>query len=215
MIHILMIENDPEFATYLGAYLKKYDMAITNYEDPLLALSCGVDKYDLLILDLTLEGMDGLEVCKKVTQQYDIPVIISSARGDISDKIIGLESGADDYLPKPYDPKEMHARIISLLRRYNKIAHLKEESQSAFKVQESEVSFRGERLDLTKAEFEVLRVLSSAFGHTVSREQIVNSCDSLNDSYGKTLNTIIGRIRHKSSPTCIVAVRGIGYRLVE
>ena len=74
-----------------------------------------------MILDLTLPGMDGLEVCREVRAKHDIPIIISSARGDIGDKVAGLQIGADDYLPKPYDPQEMHARIISLLRRYKKI----------------------------------------------------------------------------------------------
>ena len=193
-------------------------MKITNYEDPFKGLLCGIEKYDLLILDLTLDGMDGLEVCRKITKEHDIPIIISSARGDISDKIIGLESGADDYLPKPYDPKEMYARIMSLLRRYKKPGHKESENsgpESDFKMLENEISFRGEMLDLTKAEIEILQVLITSFNHTLSREQIVNSCESLSDSYGKTLNTIIGRIRQKTTPTCIVAVRGIGYRLVE
>ena len=218
MIEILMIEDDPDFARHLGVYLKQYDIKITNYEDPYLGLSCGVDKYDLLILDLTLEGMDGLEVCQKITTQYDIPIIISSARGDISDRVIGLEYGADDYLPKPYDPKEMLARIMSLLRRYKKIAKTEDTTQaiqSDFEILNNEINYKGSVLELTKAEFEILHVLRNSFNHTLSREQIVNSCESLNDSYGKTLNTIIGRIRHKSSLTCIAAVRGIGYKLVE
>ena len=107
MINVLMIEDDAEFAEILSEYLAKYNIKVTNYEDPYLGLSAGVKKYDLLILDLTLPGMDGLEVCKEIVAKYDIPIIISSARSDISDKVIGLQIGADDYLPKPYDPKEM------------------------------------------------------------------------------------------------------------
>ncbi len=116
----LMIEDDTEFAELLSEYLAQYDIKITNFEDPYLGLSAGVKKYDLLILDLTLPGMDGLEVCKEVVEKYDIPIIISSARSDINDKVEGFAIGADDYLPKPYDPKEMYARITSLLRRYSK-----------------------------------------------------------------------------------------------
>ena len=111
MINVLMIEDDTEFAEILSEYLAQYNIKVTNYEDPYLGLSAGVKKYDLLILDLTLPGMDGLEVCKEVVQKYDIPIIISSARSDVSDRVIGLQIGADDYLPKPYDPKEMYARI--------------------------------------------------------------------------------------------------------
>ena len=115
-----MIEDDPEFSIFLGEYLEKYNIKITNYEDPYLGMSAGINNYDLLILDLTLPGLDGLEVCKEISSKYDIPIIISSARSDITDKVIGLQFGADYYLPKPYDPKEMYAVIQSLLRRYKK-----------------------------------------------------------------------------------------------
>ena len=116
-----MIEDDAEYASLLSNFLAKYNLKVTNYQDPYLGLSAGVEKYDLLILDLTLPNMDGLEVCKEVVSKYDIPIIISSARSDLSDKVLGLQLGADDYLPKPYDPQEMYARIVSLLRRYKKV----------------------------------------------------------------------------------------------
>ena len=115
-----MIEDDPEFSELLGEYLKRYNINITNYEDPYLGLSSGINNFDVLILDLTLPGIDGLDVCKKISQNHDIPIIISSARSDVTDKIMGLQSGADYYLPKPYDPKEMYAVIQSLLRRSSK-----------------------------------------------------------------------------------------------
>jgi len=115
MINILMIEDDPEFAELLTEYLEQFDIKITNFEDPFLGLSAGVKKYDLMILDLTLPGMDGLEVCEEVVRKYDMPVIISSARSDINDKVTSFELGAYDYLPKPYDPKEMYARIMAII----------------------------------------------------------------------------------------------------
>ena len=123
-----MIEDDPEFSLFLGEYLDKYNIKITNYEDPYLGLTAGISNYDLLILDLTLPGIDGLEVCEKISKSYDIPIIISSARSDVTDKIMGLQIGADYYLPKPYDPKEMYAVIQSLLRRSKKTNKLDEES---------------------------------------------------------------------------------------
>ena len=128
MINILMIEDDPEFSLFLGEYLDKYNIKITNYEDPYLGLTAGISNYDLLILDLTLPGIDGLEVCEKISKSYDIPIIISSARSDVTDKIMGLQIGADYYLPKPYDPKEMYAVIQSLLRRSKKTNKIDEES---------------------------------------------------------------------------------------
>ena len=143
MINVLMIEDDPEFAQILSEYLLKFNIKVTNYDDPYLGLSAGVKNYDLLILDLTLPGMDGLEVCKEIRQKYDIPIIISSARSDVNDKVVGLQIGADDYLPKPYDPKEMHARIISLIRRYKKTSESQEMvTNSAFKIDEKSLSAR-------------------------------------------------------------------------
>ena len=128
MINVLMIEDDPEFAQILSEYLSDFNIKVTNFEDPYLGLSAGVKNFDLLILDLTLPGMDGLEVCKEIRSKYNIPIIISSARSDISDKVVGLQLGADDYLPKPYDPKEMYARIMSLIRRYKRPTKCKKRS---------------------------------------------------------------------------------------
>ena len=102
---ILIIEDDPELAMVLKAYLEKYAMEVESAEDPYLGLSMLTQKrYDLVILDLTLPGMDGLEVIERIRKDSDIPIIISSARDDITDKVIGMERGADDYMPKPYDP---------------------------------------------------------------------------------------------------------------
>lgn len=217
-----MIEDDTEFAEILSEYLAKYNIKVTNYEDPYLGLSAGVKKYDLLILDLTLPGMDGLEVCKEIVAKYDIPIIISSARSDISDKIVGLQIGADDYLPKPYDPKEMVARIQSLIRRYKKTSTEEQaHTQSVFIVDEKrhEISFKGEALNLTPAEYEILSYLIRQNGFSISREQLVYNCKSLKDKGSKSLDVIIGRLRTKigddsKNPEHIHSVRGIGYKLV-
>jgi two-component system OmpR family response regulator len=217
MINILMIEDDPEFAELLSEYLAQYDMKVTNYEDPYLGLSAGVKKYDLLILDLTLPGMDGLEVCEEVVRKYNIPVIISSARSDVNDKVEALAIGADDYLPKPYDPKEMYARITSLLRRYSKSSEEKTETpKSDFDIRGDTIYYKKQPLSLTPAEFEVLSLLVSNIGVTQSREQIINSSETMSiDSQGKSLDVIISKIRSKlDNGKQIQAVRGVGYKLV-
>ncbi|NLY03796.1 MAG: response regulator transcription factor [Campylobacter sp.] len=222
MINVLMIEDDGEFAQILSEYLLKYNIKITNYEDPYLGLSAGIKNYDLLILDLTLPGMDGLEVCKEIREKYDIPIIISSARSDVADKVVGLQIGADDYMPKPYDPKEMHARIMSLIRRYKKTAEAQEEViDSAFRVDERrhEIYFHSEPLTLTPAEYEILEYLIKQHSFSVSREQLVYHCKSLKDKDSKSLDVIIGRLRAKigdnsKAPTHIFSVRGIGYKLL-
>ena len=217
MINILMIEDDPEFAELLSEYLAQFDIKITNYEDPFLGLSAGVKKFDLVILDLTLPGMDGLEVCEELVRKYDLPVIISSARSDISDKVKSFELGAYDYLPKPYDPKEMYARIMSILNRVNK----EKGSQSSlpksdFEIKGDTIYFKGQALSLTPAEFEVLSLLVKHQGITQSREQIINTSGTMSiDSQGKSLDVIISKIRSKLGDNKrIQAVRGVGYKLV-
>ncbi|AKF25474.1 chemotaxis protein CheY [Sulfurovum lithotrophicum] len=217
MINILMIEDDPEFAELLSEYLSQFDIKITNYEDPFLGLSAGVKKFDLVILDLTLPGMDGLEVCEELVRKYDLPVIISSARSDISDKVKSFELGAYDYLPKPYDPKEMYARIMSILNRVGK----EKGSQNAlpksdFEIKGDTIYFKGQALSLTPAEFEVLSLLVKHQGITQSREQIINTSGTMSiDSQGKSLDVIISKIRSKLGDNKrIQAVRGVGYKLV-
>jgi len=220
MTNILMIEDDPDFSVFLGEYLEKYNIKITNFEDPFLGLSAGISKYDLLILDLTLPGIDGLEVCREVASKYDIPIIISSARSDVTDKIMGLQIGADYYLPKPYDPKEMYAVIQSLLRRTKK--NMPKETHSDFVYDRSthKISFKNNELKLTQAEYEVMFSLLSNKNAIISREQIVNECESLSDSYSKSLDVIIGRLRTKldddtKNPNYLHSVRGIGYKLSQ
>jgi two-component system OmpR family response regulator len=219
MIKILMIEDDPEFCEFLGEYLEKYNMQITNYEDPFLGLSAGISNFDILILDLTLPGMDGLDVCQKISQNYDIPIIISSARSDITDKIMGLQIGADYYLPKPYDPKEMYAVIQSLLRRMKKTL---KDNDTLFKLDKSklQIQFQDGILVLTQAEYEVLAYLIKNKNAIVSREQIVENCYSLSDSNSKSLDVIIGRLRTKLNEDSknikyLHSIRGLGYKLSQ
>ena len=224
MINVLMIEDDAEFAQILSEYLSSFNINVTNYEDPYLGLSAGLKNFDLVILDLTLPGMDGLEVCREIREKYNIPIIISSARSDISDKVVGLQIGADDYLPKPYDPKEMHARIMSLIRRYKKTNEVVQEepvADSLFRVDDRrhEIYYNGETLALTPAEYEILSYLIKQHSFSVSREQLVYNCKSLKDKDSKSLDVIIGRLRTKindssKSPKHIFSVRGIGYKLI-
>ena len=224
MINFLMIEDDAEFAQILSEYLSSFNINVTNYEDPYLGLSAGLKNFDLVILDLTLPGMDGLEVCREIREKYNIPIIISSARSDISDKVVGLQIGADDYLPKPYDPKEMHARIMSLIRRYKKTNEVVQEepvADSLFRVDDRrhEIYYNDEALALTPAEYEILSYLIKQHSFSVSREQLVYNCKSLKDKDSKSLDVIIGRLRTKindssKSPKHIFSVRGIGYKLI-
>ncbi len=174
----------------------------------------------MLILDLTLPHIDGLDVCKEISSKYDIPIIISSARGDLTDKVLGLQIGADYYLPKPYDPQEMYAVIQSLLRRTKKRAKIDEPKVFEYDENKMQITFRNKVLDLTHAENEVLLCLLKNVNGICSRDQIVDECVSLSDSYSKSLDVIIGRLRNKlgedsKNPRFIHSVRGLGYKLIQ
>ncbi|MEA3490503.1 MAG: response regulator transcription factor [Campylobacterota bacterium] len=215
MIKILMIEDDPEFAEILSEYLALHDIDVTNFEDPFLGLSAGIPKFDLVILDLTLPGMDGLEVCQEIAERYSIPIIISSARSDIQDKITGLELGADDYIPKPYDPKEMLARIHSLLRRYQEKRSSNKEPKDLEIIQDM-IFHHGKALSLTPAEFDILSQLILQRGKALSREQLIYASRSMSiDSHHKSLDMIISKLRNKLGDSKLIqSIRGIGFKLL-
>ena len=221
MIQIAMIEDDVELAEILTEYLKQFNIEVTNYDEPFLALSSlKVNTYDLVILDLTLPGMDGLDVCKAIVKDFDIPIIISSARSDITDKVTALQLGADDYLPKPYDPRELEVRIKTILRRFNH-TNIPEEKVKTFtlNLEKKEITKNGKYIKLTAAEFEVLSLLVKREGFVISREDIFDNSDLLNQDYdgSGSLAVIINRIRQKiednpKEPKYLHTIRGMGYK---
>ena len=221
-----MLEDDLELAEVLSLYLKQFNIEVVNFEEPFLALSSlKLQKFDLLILDLTLPGMDGLDVCKRVVDEFNIPIIISSARSDISDKVTALKLGADDYLPKPYDPRELEIRIRTILRRFNK-SYEKEEPniKKTFILDEEkkDITKDGISIKLTAAEFEILSLFIKREGFIVSRDDIFENSDILNSDYESSgsLAVIINRIRHKiednqKEPKYLQTIRGMGYKFVQ
>ena len=222
-ISILMIEDDSEIAELLQKYLKRFDMFLENYEEPYDALDVLEQKtFDIVILDLTLPDIDGLELCKIISEKHHLPIIISSARSDVKDKVIGLEMGADDYLSKPYNPRELVARINSVLRRFELKSRRSSDSGSEFDIDESkmEISKNGKTLPLTVAEYEILRLFINNRGRIVSREFILNNTQSLSvDSIDRSIDVIISRIRKKigddsRKPSYIKTVKGAGYKFL-
>ena len=218
---ILIIEDDPELAMVLSSYLGKYGMEVTAVEDPYIGLSTLTQQdFDLVILDLTLPGMDGLEVVEKIREKSDIPIIISSARDDITDKVIGMERGADDYMPKPYDPRELVTRIKTILRRTG-ASKKREETIFDLDKEGRVIRFKGIPLELTAAEFDVLAMLIQHMNAAVSREQLLYESEHIDDASSvKNIDVIISRIRHKIAKidpdhTYIRPVRGVGYLLTD
>ena len=221
-----MIEDDLELAQIITEYLSSFDIEVINTDSPYKGLSLlSVHKdFNLLILDLTLPEIDGLELIPKVREKSSIPIIISSARDDILDKVMGLERGADDYLPKPYNPRELQARIKTILKRVgsntNSAAAAKKESTFEIRDNDMQIFFKGQPLTLTLAEYDILKLLISRNGGVVAREDFIYASDNIeDDSSLKNIDVIISRIRSKiakldDSRAYIKSVRGIGYQLV-
>ncbi len=227
MIKLLMIEDDLELAEILAEYLEQFDIQTTIAEEPYIGIShLDNDNFELVILDLTLPGLDGLEVCKEIRKRHTIPIIISSARHDLTDKVTALENGADDYLPKPYDPLELRARIMSLLRRHHQdfkadLSNKEKKSDLFLNEEKMSIYFLDKELNLTVAEYEILAYLIKKAGGVVSREELIYNIDAINeDTSNKSIDVMIGRIRSKlnedsKNPKYIHAIRGIGYKLIQ
>jgi two-component system OmpR family response regulator len=223
MIKVLMVEDDLELADIITRYLASYDIEVFSVDSAYMGLSMlDTNKYELLILDLTLPDMDGLELLNKIREKSSIPVIISSARDDILDKVIGLERGADDYLPKPYNPRELEARIKSILRRSVGNINQKEKTSTfVYDEKKGQIFFKDQLLDLTMAEFDILALLIQKQNGVVSREDMIYGSDHIDDESGlKNIDVMISRIRqklHKIDPSVkyIKSIRSIGYMLIS
>ena len=226
MTRVLMIEDDLELAEILMEYLEQFDINITIAEEPYIGLSTlDTESFDLVILDLTLPGLDGLEVCKEIRKHHTLPIIISSARTDITDKVTALENGADDYLPKPYNPRELQARIMSLLRRQKGFIPTTQSVQKPkdliLNEEQMLITLFAKELYLTPAEYGILAYLMKKEGGVVSREELIYNIKAISEeTSNKSIDVIIGRIRHKlgenpKEPTYIHAVRGVGYKFLQ
>jgi len=222
-----MIEDDTELAKILTEYLNQYNIIVTNYETPELGISAlSLKKYDLIILDLSLPNIDGIEVCRIIRQKFDTPIIISSARSYLGDKIACFSYGADDFMPKPYDTQELILRIKSILKRCNhfimeKTSPLNKKQIFTFDESKMEIYKEGELLDLTNAEYFILQYMIQKNGFVVSREELLSNVESIKyESSYKSIDVLIGRVRAKieedtKKPKYILSIRGVGYKLVN
>ncbi|MDH4944048.1 response regulator transcription factor [Sulfurimonas sp. C5] len=221
MQEILLIEDDLDMQTLISDYLENYDFKVDAFENPkdaLLHFQQNKQKYALIVLDLMLPQIDGFDVCKKIRENSDIPIIISSARGEMSDKILGFDFGADDYLAKPYEPRELVLRINSILRRTNQ----KNKQIGDFEIDEAkmEIKVEGLLLDLTKIEYDILHLFLVNSDKVLSRETISNAVSGIEyNSKDRTIDMHISNIRQKigddpKDPKYIKSVWGIGYKFI-
>ncbi|GAB6046002.1 response regulator transcription factor [Caminibacter profundus] len=217
MSKVLLIEDDIEMQKEIKEYLENFNFEVDFTDNGLEAVK-KIKSYDIVILDLMLPKIDGFDVLKKIKKITDIPVIISSARGDIGNKIMGFEIGADDYLAKPYEPRELVLRLNSLLKRYKKGNILEigdfyiNENDMVVKLDDYEINF-------TKVEFEIFLYLVKNAGKVISREQILNATSLHPDTRNRTIDMHISNIRAKigddsKNPKYIKSVWGIGYKFV-
>jgi two-component system OmpR family response regulator len=217
---ILLIEDDKEIGELLSEHLGGYGMSVVCAAKPSEAFEAlKQGEFDLVVLDLMLPEMNGFEVCKKIKSEYDLPIIISSARGNTSDKVLGLDLGADDYLTKGYEPIELVKRIEAVLRRYKKS---EKESDAEFTVDERAmaIKFRGESLALTNSEYELMRLFLNSKGKALNRDDIANAIEFLNwDSTSRNVDVLVSKLRNKlgddpKNPKYIKSVWGHGYKFI-
>jgi len=218
MKQLAIIDDDPEILKLLNQYLTKNGFEVDAFVDGESFLKQDLSKFSLIVLDIGLPGIDGLEVCKRVRQNSNIPIIMLTAASDDLDRILGLELGSDDYMGKPFNPRELLARIKALLRR----SEIKDEdidnnivmnyaARSAF--------IGGEELELTGTEFDLLCVFHKQIGTVLSRDEIGEMLHGRKiDPLDRSIDTIVSRLRHKLSAhfdgEIIQSVRGKGYVLL-
>ncbi|EFU70814.1 DNA-binding response regulator [Aliarcobacter butzleri JV22] len=216
---VLLIEDDKDMQKLIVEYLKEYDFDCVAFDQPKDVLEhFKIDNnYSIIILDLMLPEMDGFDLFKKLKQIKDIPIVISSARGDIGNKIHGFELGADDYLAKPYEPRELVLRIEHILKKdFNKTINI---GNFIIDKENRTVLIDNYPIDLTKIEFEIFLFLVENQNKISSREQILNASSLDINTKNRTIDMHISNIRFKigddsKNPKYIKSVWGIGYKFV-
>ena len=227
--HILVVDDDAEIRSLLGDYLRKNGYSATAVADgKAMWTALSRSKFDLIVLDLMLPGEDGLTLCRTLRAESDTPVIMLTARGEETDRIVGLEIGADDYLAKPFSPRELLARIKSVLRRARSLPqNLRADDARTIRfagwrldtVARHLVSAEGVVTSLSGSEYQLLRILLSHANHVLTRDQLmVLTKGRESEPFDRSIDLQISRLRHRlgddpSDPRIIKTVRGHGYVL--
>lgn len=221
MPRILLIDDDEHLAAPLATYFARFGFLLDNATRPSQGLAMlRATAYDAAILDVMLPEMDGFALCREIRKESDIPIVMLTARGDVMDRVVGLELGADDYLPKPFEPRELVARVQTILRRRRNGTPAARDQRRVFQdlvidLETREVLRQGERLELTGTEFELLAMLAAEPGKVFSRDDILNRLRGHEaDLYTRAVDIVVSRLRRKLEPLdCIKTLRNAGYTL--
>jgi len=224
MYRILLIDDDTKLADLLGEYFVQFGFELTSASLPSQGFTM-LEKnvYDLVILDIMLPEMDGFEVCKIMRRNSNIPIIMLTARGEVMDRIVGLELGADDYLPKPFEPRELVARIQGVLKRtqMNAEAGINQAAVLSFEnlhidTGKRQVKLDDEELLLSAMEYQLLLLFASSPHKTFTRDELLNKLKGINaDVYTRSIDILVSRLRQKLKPLDLIrTIRGQGYVFV-
>jgi DNA-binding response OmpR family regulator len=222
----LLVEDDARLAALTREYLAGHGVRVTVVRDGRAGVAeAHRVRYDVALLDLMLPGLDGLAVCRELRLRSDIPIIILTARGEEADRVMGLELGADDYLSKPFAPRELLARIRAQVRRARGQAGPAARPVTVGSLQLDPASLRatlaGREIALTAYEFTLLRVLAERAGQVLSRERLLELAQgSADESFDRSIDVHVSRLRAKlgddpKRPRWLKTVRGIGYQLAK
>jgi OmpR family response regulator RpaB len=216
MHRVLLIDDDEQLAPPLAAYLRRFDFELEAAHRPSVGLQrLAQGGIEAVILDVMLPEMDGFEVCRRIRQGSDIPVLMLTARGELSDRVVGLELGADDYLPKPFEPRELAARLQTILRRVRAAptAAVLRFDGLAIDTDRREARRGTEVLPLTGTEFELLLLLARAPQKVFSRDEILNRLRGQDaELYSRAVDILVSRLRRKLEPLdAIKTLRNAGY----
>ncbi len=220
--NVLLIEDNLELQNLISNFLKAYGYSCNVYSQPLEALEefeTNHLKYSIVILDLGLPGMDGFDLFKKLKEIKNVPIIISTARDDIGNKIHGFELGADDYLAKPYEPRELVLRIDATLKRYSNDDEIIID-ELVIDLDKKRVFLENQEIEFTKIESEIFFMFIENINKVVSREDIVNQTSLKKDTKNRTIDMHISNIRFKinddpKEPKYIKSIWGIGYKFIH
>ena len=220
---ILVIEDDPGIARIVRLYLERDGHSVTTAGDGVSGLNAArSDTPDLIVLDLMLPKLDGMSVCRALRQESDVPIIMATARVDEDDRLAGLDLGADDYIVKPFSPRELAARVRAVLRRTSRQSSSDPSSVEydgiTIDFQKQTVLRGDERPSLTPTEFRLLAMLATQPGRPFSRDQIIEGVFGYDfDGYDRTVDVHIANLRRKIEPDVrkpryVQTVHGVGYR---